>query len=122
MNPDWTVQCNLWNWEILMLRGNTGDRESAETALATAGTAARRPFEAGLVELCRGRATADAVLGSAMNEGERFALFYYVGALALVEGRDSDARVWFQRCRDTGIHGGLEFDLAGWHLERLAAD
>ena len=105
-----------------MLRGSTGDRQAATQALAAAQKAVSDPFETKMLDVCRGRLTAADVLADVTDETLRCGAFYYSGARALVDGRRADARTWFQRCRDTGVHTQPEFDLAQWHLEQLAAD
>ncbi|UCC31140.1 MAG: protein kinase, partial [Phycisphaerales bacterium] len=53
LQPPWAVQMNQWIWEILMLRGNPGDREKAEEALRAAERAATDPFEVRMLGVCR---------------------------------------------------------------------
>ena len=72
--------------------------------------------------VCRGQVTADDVLSAATNDVMRCVALYYLGARALVEDRRADAKNLFQDCRDTGAYNHAEYELAGWHLERLGGD
>ncbi len=122
LEPGWAVQMNQWIWEMLMLRGNPGDRERAEEALRAAGQAATHPFEERMLQVCRGEVTSDEAFLDVRDDLLRCVSFYYLGARALVDRRHDDARLLFERCVSTGVHAQPEFDLAQWHLDRLAAD
>jgi len=120
LQPPWAVQMNQWIWEMLMLRGAPGDRERAEEALRAAERAVTYPFEERMLEVCRGEVTtADAFL-DVRDDDLRCVTCYYLGARALVDRRHDDARRLFERCLGTGVHNQPEFDLAQWHLDRLA--
>ena len=122
LRPAWAAQMNQWIWEMLMLRGDPGDRERAEEALQAAGKVVTDPFEKRMLEVCRGEVTsADAFL-DVRDDVLRCVTFYYLGARALVDRRHNDARLLFERCVSTGVHSQPEFDLAQWHLDRLAAN
>jgi hypothetical protein len=55
------------------------------------------------------------------TDRERFFVYYYLGAKALVDGRAAEAEDWFKKCVAIGQNRTQEFDLARWHLERLAS-
>lgn len=119
LDPSWAGQSNLWIWEMRMLRGEPGDREKAEAALAAAQEAyTGKEFDIMIVDVCRGRVTADEMLSTATSDVMHCVAFYYLGAKALVDGRHAKARVWFQKCRDTDVHYLSEYDLAKWHLDQ----
>ncbi len=122
LQPLWAVQMNQWTWEMLMLRGNPGDRERAEEALRAAREAVTDPFEERMLEVCRGEVTSDDAFLDVRDDLLRCVTFYYLGARALVDRRQNDAKLLFERCVSTGVHNQPEFDLAQWHLDRLAAN
>ncbi|MHC4066402.1 MAG: serine/threonine protein kinase, partial [Planctomycetota bacterium] len=124
--PRWAVQSNQWIWEMRLLRDGPGDRQAAAEALDEAQRVATDPLEIRMLDMYRGRLTADDVLAEATNDLLRCVTFYYLGAKALVDGRRDDAKSWFEQCRDTVLHRIKqfdlpEFDLARWHLEQLAS-
>ncbi len=122
LRAGWAVQMTQWIWEMLMLRGNPGDRERAEEALRAAEQAVTKPFEERMLQVCRGEVTSDDAFLDVRDDDLRCVSFYYLGARALVDHRHDDARRLFERCVSTGVHNQPEFDLAQWHLDRLAAD
>ena len=107
---------------MLMLRGNPGDRERAENALRAAGQTVTDPFQERMLEVCRGEVTSDDAFLDVRDDDLRCVTFYYLGARALVDRRHDAARLLFERCVSTDVHNQPEFDLAQWHLDRLAAN
>ncbi len=123
LNPSsWAAQSHQWIWEMRMLRGQEGDRAAAIAELAAAREWASDPFASKIVDVCDGRVAPEAVIAEETTKVLRCVTFYYAGAKALVDGKHEEARAWFERCRDTGAHGENEFDLAQWHLRRLAVE
>jgi serine/threonine protein kinase len=122
-DPTFRLQCNLWTWEMRMLRSAPGDAEAAAVALDQAKPA--RPadsFDQLYADICRGAVTAELALRQSLDERQRAYAHYYLGAKALVDGRPSQARDWFQKCAASGQHRYTEFDFALWHLKRIASD
>jgi serine/threonine protein kinase/Tfp pilus assembly protein PilF len=120
LDPSWSLQCNLWIWEMLMLRGGPGDRGRAETALAAAQQAARVEDEKIYVDICRGLVTADTVLALSASPAHHCFANYYLGAKALVDGDRDTAIERFQECRNTRQFIYDEYAMATWHLQELA--
>jgi tetratricopeptide (TPR) repeat protein len=119
LDRTWGLQCNLWIWEMRILRGGAGDREAAEGALAEALGPGTNPADRIYAEICSGQVTAQQALSRCKTNEQRFFTFYYLGAKALADGRRDEAKDWFGKCVSLPIHQFLEFDLARWHLEQL---
>jgi hypothetical protein len=120
LDPTWGVQCNLWIWEMRMLRGLPGDREAAQVALEEAHQAAQDAREKMYVDVCRGLMRAEDLLATSTTDSDRCFSCYYSGARALVEGLEADARQLFQQCVDTNRVEKDEYAMAKWHLRRLS--
>ncbi len=119
LDPTWTLQCSLWIWEIRMLRGEPGDQEAADAALATAAAATGDPFDKKYVDICRGDLGPAEALAAAKTDDQRFFMNYYLGARALVEGRREDAKLLFEACVASPAYAYSEYDLARGHLRGL---
>ena len=120
LDPTWTLQCSLWIWEMRMLRGEPGDQQAAEAALATAAAAETGdPFDKSYVDVCRGDLGPAEALAAAKTDDQRFFMNYYLGARALVEGRREDAKNRFEACVASPVYEYSEYDLAQGHLRRL---
>ncbi|UCF33522.1 MAG: protein kinase [Phycisphaerales bacterium] len=119
---DRAVQCGLWIWEMRMLRDAPGDREEAEDALQKVERAAEgNPFWEELIAVLRGRQTPDECL-SPLEGSDLAQVCYYLGAEALVGGREEEAAEYFEEAADFVLRGQDEFDLARWHIWQLEAD
>lgn len=105
-----------------MLRDAPGDREEAEEVLQKVEQAAEgNPLWEELIAVLRGRQTSDEYLSPL--EGDDLAqACYYLGAKALVDGREEEAAEYFEEAADFVLHGHDEFDLARWHFRQLEAD
>lgn len=124
LDSTWGAQCNLWIWEMLMLRGGPGDRAAAEQALAMAAESITNDTSDRLdLLICRGDLTDDQALAEARTERARFLATYYLGARSLVNGNIEEAKMRFEQCLrlgsgsdDVKSEGFLEHDMARWHL------
>ncbi len=114
-----TLQCELWKWEMLMLRSGTGDKEAAERALALAEEVAEDQLEKNLVAACRGTLDSQSALAAASTPRAKCMISYYLGAKALVDKRSNEARNYFEQCMQTQQDSRPEFELARWHLTKL---
>ena len=117
LDSTWTLQCGLWIWQMRMLRGEPGDQQAADAALAAAET--DKPFEKKYVDVCRGDLGPAEALAAAKTDEQRFFMSYYLGARALVEGRREDAKGLFEACVAHPVHEYSEYDLARAYLRRL---
>ena len=72
-----------------------------------------------MLAVWRGDAGADEALALAKSKSTRCCVYYYLGVRALADGRDTEAKRLFQQSRETGAFRLPEYDLAGWHLERI---
>jgi serine/threonine protein kinase/Flp pilus assembly protein TadD len=121
LQGDRAVLCYLWIWEMRMLRDAPGDGVAAEEALDKAEQAAQSdPRPQGLIAVWRGQQEADEYL-SPLEASDRAQACYYLGAKALVDGREEEAAEYFEEAADFVLHGHDEFDLARWHLRQLEA-
>jgi len=113
------AQCNLWIWEIYVLRDKPGDQEEADRAIHRAAAAATDPRAKGIVEVLRGHQDADTHLATLKRPDDIAQANYYLGVKALVEKNREDAIAHFRKADDPSLNDHVEYDLAQWHLARL---
>jgi len=116
----WTIQSHLWTWEMLTFRGMPGDVNLAAQALEAADKGAETALEKTLLGICRGYKDAEEALESASSATERCMVLYYSGVYALTKRDQANANKRLTQCRDTAAHRTVEYDLALFHLRRLA--
>lgn len=119
LDSTWTIQCNLWIWEMHTLRGGNRDGETAIDALGQAEKAAIESAESKLVGICRGTCHAEEIFSTTTDPFLRGLACYYQGVRQLVELREADAKAWFEKCRTLCSHDQPEYDLAQHHLRQL---
>ena len=130
LDKTWDLQCNLWIWEMLILRAAPGDKEAAETALVAASQAEPdEPFDRMYARICSGDLTSAEALRKADTDTQRkierrFFATYYLGARALARGRLDDAKTWFGQCTSSDFRGpsDIEREFATWHLDRISSN
>lgn len=119
LNPDLlSVRAGLWTWEILLLRGNEGDKEAAKRALTEAEKTAN-VFEKALFAALRDEVSFDELMAAARNESERACGEYYLAIKAMIEGRTEDAKALLAASLERNLHKLPEYELARWHLSRF---
>lgn len=119
---DKVVTLYLRVWEIHRLRDAPGDREAAQVAWEKAeAVAAYQPLAQLFVQYWRGEIGEDEYIKRLPTEDDRAQGYYYLGVRALVDGDKKKATEHFQRVVSAPtFHRWPEYDVARWHLQRLA--